>query len=365
MNQQVAGLEEPSCAPDTAAPVLYSMQPDDGDPNTPLSYLPLTNQDIAYECTGHGNNVWQPPTIAAQDQCMGTIPVHQYNTGDDDQDGIPGCDCNYLPCGGEDVPEGDDPATACDEEDFGPGPSTENEGLYYVQYLAWDEAYNMQSAILSVYVQDTIKPTITLNPLNPLPVPDDPQDPQNFSLQTECYLPTEGDGGDPDPFVDPGATAHDICYGDLNQELFAQNDVTKHIPGTYVIEYTVRDGAYNWADPLTRTVTVQDTLAPVVTVKPPLSIGPPGGWMRTFQLTECVVAIKDRCEGFMSINNRAEITEITCSGPNCDPADYEILSNSKFRLRVEANSTYTVPFTVMDSTGNISAKECTFTVPGH
>jgi hypothetical protein len=348
---------------DDTLPELCAVQPDDdGNPDTPPPCLPITDQDLVYECTGHGNNEWQPPTIMAVDQCSPNTPVNQYNTGDDDQDGIPGCDCNYFPCGGEGVPEGDDPATACDEDDFGPGVSTENEGLYYVQYLSWDDSYNITGAILSVYVQDTIKPTITLNPVTPLPFPDEPQHPQNYIVQTECYLPTEGDGGDPDPFVDPGATAQDICYGDLNQELFAQNDVTKHIPGTYAIEYTVRDGAYNWADPVNRLVTVQDTLAPAVTVKDTLPLFPANNEMRTIDLTECVVEIKDRCEGFMNINNRAEIAGITCSGPNCDPSDYKLLSNSRFKLRVQAGNNYTVPFTVLDNAGNASASACTFTV---
>ncbi|MBN1206902.1 MAG: hypothetical protein JXB05_18605, partial [Myxococcaceae bacterium] len=45
----------------------------------------------------------------------------------------------------------------------------------------------------------------------------------------------------------------------------------------------------------------------------------------------------------------------------------EVVTNSQFRLRVEANSDgtdrlYTVPFSVLDNAGNVGTGECTFDV---
>ncbi|MBN1206867.1 MAG: hypothetical protein JXB05_18430, partial [Myxococcaceae bacterium] len=45
----------------------------------------------------------------------------------------------------------------------------------------------------------------------------------------------------------------------------------------------------------------------------------------------------------------------------------EVVTNSQFRLRVEANSDgtdrlYTVPFSVVDNSGNVGTGECTFDV---
>jgi hypothetical protein len=76
-------------------------------------------------------DVWEPPTATATDACGRPLQVYRYNTGDDDGDGIPG---------------------SIDPDDFGPGPDTSTEGLYYVQYLAWDDAYNISGTIVSVYV---------------------------------------------------------------------------------------------------------------------------------------------------------------------------------------------------------------------
>ena len=300
--------------------------------DTTAPELSLQDQNIYYECTGHAiGNVWEAPTATATDTCGGSIPVHQYNTGDDDEDGVPG---------------------SVDPDDFGPGPTTEVEGLYYVQYLAWDESYNIQGAILSVYVTDTLKPVMGLN--------------GDAAVQLECYNNPEEN---PDPYVDAGAWAEDQCYGDLTPSVLTFGEVNGQVPGVYTLEYQVRDGAYNWADPLARTVEVVDTFQPLVTGNPPIKVWPADGLMRTVQLSECAVAI-DQCDGYMAINENAVITSITSDEPGEDAGDIIIIDNSTFQVRAEASPSgngrvYRVEFAIADSSGNetTSTVDCKVYVP--
>ncbi|SEU16487.1 immunoglobulin-like domain-containing protein [Stigmatella erecta] len=286
--------------------------------------LSIVDQDIVYECSGHAaGNEWVPPAVSATDICEGDLPVHKYNTGDDDGDGIPG---------------------SIDEDDFGPGPTTEVEGLYYVQYLAWDEAYNIQGAILSVYVKDTIKPNLALL--------------GEESVQVQCFHPM-GDEEDPEPYVDEGAIGEDICYGDVTPSVQSFSNLNKQIPGTYTIEYQVRDGAYNAADPLSRTVEVIDNIAPAVVGRPAIIQNPDPTFMRPVDLTECAEAV-DSCEGYMDINGLGFIESITSNEPGDDSNDIVIETNSRFLVRAKPNTNgtdrvYDVHFTISDTSGNVTS----------
>jgi hypothetical protein len=314
--------------------------------DTTIPELSIDDQDIYYECTGVAvGNVWNAPAATATDTCEGELLVHQYNTGDDDEDGIPG-----------DI----------DPDDFGPGPTTEYEGLYYVQYLAWDEQYNIQGAILSVYVQDTLKPVLWLNDDN------DGGDPAYE--QVECFLPRTGGPQDPFPYVNPGAAAEDQCYGDLSVAVIPFGEVNKQVPATYTLKYQVRDGAYNWANEVSRTVEVIDSTPPTVTDRN-THIGSPDGNMRTVELSQCAVA-DDQCEGFLDINlyggvdaDTPETNAITVNEPGDHSADIEFTpGSSTFSLRAKLNAdgssrVYTVRFTVTDSSGLPTSSQCLIRVP--
>jgi hypothetical protein len=297
--------------------------------------------ELYYECTGHAiGNVWSNPGASATDVCEGDIIVHQYNTGDDDGDGVPG-----------DI----------DPDDFGPGPTTEVEGLYYVQYLAWDESFNIQGAILSVYVQDTLKPVLYLN--------------GEETVQTQCFLPTD-DPTDPDdvievdqdPYIDAGATGDDQCYGDVTPLVQTFGDINKQAPGTYTIEYQTRDGAFNWADPITRTVEVIDNISPKLKQNPPIKQFPPNPvTMRTVQLSECAVAW-DMCVGYMNIMDRAYDLVVTSNEPVSDAGDITIVGNNTFEVRAVLNSdgtqrVYTAQYKVADDVGNFQQGTCRVYVP--
>ena len=68
-------------------------------------------------------------------------------------------------------------------------------------------------------------------------------------------------------YSDPGATASDDEDGDLTGSVLVSGDlVNLSVLGTYLIDYDVVDSAGNDAETVTRTVVVQDMLAPVITL---------------------------------------------------------------------------------------------------
>ncbi len=68
------------------------------------------------------------------------------------------------------------------------------------------------------------------------------------------------------PYVDPGATAFDIKYGDLTSSIIPNSNVDTSQVGSYTITYDVSDAAGNAAITVTRTVNVIDTTAPVISL---------------------------------------------------------------------------------------------------
>src|SRR2546422_321680 len=91
-----------------------------------------------------------------------------------------------------------------------------------------------------INVVDTVAPTITLNGSNPLTV--------------ECHT----------GFTDPGATASDICAGDLTSAITVGGSVNPNLVGSYTLTYSVTDGSHT--SMTTRTVNVVDTIAPTITL---------------------------------------------------------------------------------------------------
>jgi large repetitive protein len=70
-------------------------------------------------------------------------------------------------------------------------------------------------------------------------------------------------------YADPGATAADQCFGNLTGRIVRTGTVDPRVPDSYSLTYNVTDPAGNSAVPKNRTVTVVDTLAPVVTITVP------------------------------------------------------------------------------------------------
>ena len=67
-------------------------------------------------------------------------------------------------------------------------------------------------------------------------------------------------------FTDPGATALDAGDGDLTSSIVVSGSVDTSTIGTYTLTYNVSDTSGNAAVPVTRTVNVVDTTAPVITL---------------------------------------------------------------------------------------------------
>ncbi|WP_224241525.1 immunoglobulin-like domain-containing protein, partial [Hyalangium gracile] len=130
------------------------------------------------------------------------------------------------------------------------GPANANApGNYTVSYSAKDPSGNeaTSASTRSVTVSDTLPPTLTLLGSSPSTL--------------ECGS----------PYTDPGASASDQCAGNLTAQITKTGTVNSQAPGPYSLRYTVSDGNGHsvTAD---RQVTVQDTLAPTVSLNGPTTV---------------------------------------------------------------------------------------------
>lgn len=89
-------------------------------------------------------------------------------------------------------------------------------GASSVSFSATDDSGNSGSCTAGVNVVDTTPPTLTLN---------------GGDLSLECGA----------AYVEPGATATDVCFGDLPVSI--SGSVTTSSPGTYTVSYDAVDGA--------------------------------------------------------------------------------------------------------------------------
>ncbi len=69
-----------------------------------------------------------------------------------------------------------------------------------------------------------------------------------------------------DPYEDAGATAADVCSGDITTNIVTVNPVNTAVVGEYTVTYNVLDDEDNAAMEVTRRVTVVDTTIPVITL---------------------------------------------------------------------------------------------------
>ncbi|TAK99169.1 MAG: DUF5011 domain-containing protein, partial [Verrucomicrobia bacterium] len=179
-------------------------------------------------------------------------------------------------------------------------------GSYTITYSATDASGNASSVSRTVVVQDTIAPAITMI--------------GNATVTNECHS----------AFVDPGATVSDAC--DISVALSTNSNVNANSPGSYTITYSATDASGN-ASSVSRTVVVQDTIAPTITCSPNITVFTTNvaGTAVTFSTTA-----EDDCSGTVT--------------PVCNPP-----SGSNFAI-----GTNTVTCTATDASGNAST--CSFTV---
>jgi Domain of unknown function (DUF5011) len=135
-------------------------------------------------------------------------------------------------------------------------------------------------------------------------------------------------------FVDPGATATDNVSGNLTASIVKSGSVNHLALGTYTITYNVSDAAGNAAAPVTRTVTVTDTVKPVITLTGSASIS----IKRYSTYTDAGATATDNYDG----NLTASITKVST-------------------VKTGTLGTYTVKYNVKDSSNN-AATQVTRTV---
>ena len=193
-------------------------------------------------------------------------------------------------------------------------------GEYTITYNVSDTASNAAVEVTrTVTVEDTTAPGITLV--------------GNASETVECG----------DSYTDAGATATDTCDGDLTSSIVIGGDtVDAAVPGEYVITYNVSDTASNAAAEVTRTVTVQDTTLPVITLV--------GNASETVECsgsyTDAGATATDTCDGDLT-------SSIVIGGDTVDAAvtgEYVItynVSDTASNAAVEVTRTVTVQDTTL------------------
>ncbi len=131
------------------------------------------------------------------------------------------------------------------------GVDTSRPGSYTVSYSAVDGVGLRGTATRAVSVRDTLPPSVAL------------VGPASTSL--ECNAGT---------FTDPGATASDVCAGDLTGAIVRTGAVNAGAVGHYTLRYTATDAAGLSAS-ATRTVSVVDTQGPSIVCPGPLFVEAP------------------------------------------------------------------------------------------
>jgi large repetitive protein len=179
-------------------------------------------------------------------------------------------------------------------------------GVYSITYDVSDTAANAAVQVTrTVTVEDTTLPVITLN--------------GNATETVECS----------DIYTDAGATAADVCDGDLTISITTVNSVNTAAVGTYTVTYDVSDASGNAAVQVVRTVNVVDTAAPVITLVGATEVSVDQGT----GYGDAGVAALDDCEG-----------DLTGSVVTVNPVDTAIIG------------TYTVTYNVTDASGNAAAE---------
>jgi|GEM_PF-905663 len=208
-------------------------------------------------------------------------------------------------------------------------------GTYTITYSASDPSGNTVTATRTVNVVDTTPPSITLNGANPMTL--------------ECHS----------GFVDPGATASDVCAGNLTSAITVSGIVNANAVGSYTLTYTVSDGA-NTAT-ATRTVKVVDTTPPSITAPPAVNATTGAG------ATSCGVVISDATLGTALASDNCSGVTITRSGV---PAGNFFLVGITTIIYTATDAsgntaTATQPVTVIDNTPPIITCPTNISVAGN
>ena len=178
-------------------------------------------------------------------------------------------------------------------------------GSYPVSYSVADAAGNTASAVRTVSVSDTLAPSLALVGAS--------------AMKLECGV---------DSFVDSGATATDLCSGDLSSAIVKTGAVNTAAVGSYSLGYSVADAAGNTVSAV-RTVQVADTLAPALTL---LGASAQALECGSGKYTEAGATASDACSGDLS-------SKVAISGT----------------VNTAARGAYSLTYSVADAAGNAAS----------
>lgn len=176
---------------------LVTELPEQGSCSEQLTAPVIMLQGFPEEKVECGRDTWSDRGALAADAC-GAVEVHAYNSGQDA---------------------------------YGPGPNSSVEGRYQMQYLAWN-GQGTTSALRTVIVEDTTPPVLRLN--------------GDMRMTHTCGS----------AFVDPGAWAHDSCYGNVSSTVQVTGYVNGWAEGRYTLTYVARDPGGRVSNVQKRTVDV-------------------------------------------------------------------------------------------------------------
>jgi hypothetical protein len=221
-------------------------------------------------------------------------------------------------------------------------------GSYTLTYMVSDGSHSA-SVSRTVNVVDTTAPVIALNGANPITV--------------ECHT----------SFTDPGAIANDSCGGSFAAT--PSGTVNVNAPGTYTIIYNATDPSGNPAAPVSRTVNVVDTTAPVINLNGAAPVlWSPNHQYVTFTVADFMTSVTDSCNTSLGLSS-VVISQVTSdevedgAGDGSTLNDIVIAGNCRsVQLRSERNGSadgrvYTIYFRVTDASGNVGTASAKVTVP--
>ena len=168
-------------------------------------------------------------------------------------------------------------------------------GVTVVTWTAQDAAGNIAAATQVVKVTDKTAPVITLT------------GPAALTLEAGV-----------DAYLEQGATAADIVDGNLSAAIVRTGTVNTLVVGTYPIRYDVKDAAGNAAATVTRTVSVVDTRAPVITFTESPLVRTTAGTSATIDYMDNVRAT-DVVDGTVAAN--CKVDGKTVANPYAFPTD--------------------------------------------
>jgi len=191
-------------------------------------------------------------------------------------------------------------------------------GTYIVSYSVSDITGNTATVYRAIIVIDTIPPVLHLLGADPLTL--------------EVF----------NTFVDPGVTASDNYYtsGSLNPAITVTGNVDNTTLGSYTITYTLTDGSGNKAIPVTRTVNVVDTIAPVISLN-----GAPTDSVAVFtSYKDPGVTVSDNYDktGVIVTTSGSFITTFGTKNPNVTGSAYQIIYTATDKSGNKASVTRTV-----------------------